>query len=166
MIKTFTIAGRISIPKFLKFLLITFGLVSALHACSPGLTKHGQSLDPEIIKSIRIGKTNRQQVAGMLGIPSAISTFDQETWYYIGSKIKQIAFFKPDTVERKILVIRFGIKGIVKQLERLDSSDGRKIKIVKRKTPTRGKELTVIQQIIGNVGKFGTGKEQAGPAGL
>lgn len=138
----------------------------SLYSCSPTLTKHGQSLDPEVIKSIRIGKTNRQQVAAMLGAPSAISTFDQEAWYYIGSKIEQTAFFKSHTVERKILVIRFGKKGVVTQLERLNSSDGRKIRIVKRKTPTRGKDLTFIEQIIGNVGKFGTNKDQAGPAGL
>ena len=130
---------------------ITIGLLTA---CSPTLNNHGNIPDAEVVKSIRIGQSNRDQIEAMLGTPSAVATFDKEAWYYVGSKTSQIAFWEADLLERKVLVIRFDEKGFVQQVERLDKQDGRDVQIVDRKTPTRGKELTVLEQLLGNIGKF------------
>lgn len=147
--------------------VIATGVTAAiLSACSPNLNTHGNIPDAEIIKSIRIGKSNRDQVSAMLGTPSAVATFNKEAWYYVGSRTSQIAFWEPDLLERKVLVIRFDKKGIVQQVERLDKQDGRDVQIVDRKTPTRGKELTVLEQLLGNVGKFSGPADDDGGVGL
>lgn len=122
--------------------------------CSPTLNNHGNIPDAELIESIRIGNSNREQIIAMLGNPSAIATFDKESWYYVGMRTSQIAFLDPEILERKVLVVRFDKEGIVQQVEQLDQQDGRDVQIVDRKTPTRGKELTVLEQLLGNVGKF------------
>jgi len=140
--------------------------VGFLAACSPTLTNHGNIPDAEIVQSIRIGKSNRDQVQAMLGTPSAVATFDKEAWYYVGARTSRIAFLDPDLLERKVLVIRFDKKGVVQQVERLDKQDGRDVQIVDRKTPTRGKELTVLEQLLGNVGKFSGPEPDDGSAGL
>tara|TARA_R110000868_G_scaffold29889_10_gene111066 strand:- start:5591 stop:6076 length:486 start_codon:yes stop_codon:yes gene_type:complete len=150
----------------LRALLATGITVGFLSACSPTLTNHGNIPDAEIIKSIRIGTSNRDQIQAMLGTPSAVATFDKEAWYYIGSRVSQIAFWEPDLLERQVLVIRFDKQGVVEQLERLDKQDGRDVQIVDRKTPTRGKELTVLEQLLGNVGKFSGPSTDDGSAGL
>jgi outer membrane protein assembly factor BamE (lipoprotein component of BamABCDE complex) len=137
-----------------------------LAACSPTLTNHGNIPDAELIQSIRIGKSNRDQIQAMLGTPSAVATFDKEAWYYVGSRTSRIAFLDPDLLERKVLVIRFDKKGTVQQVERLDKQDGRDVQVVDRKTPTRGKELTVLEQLLGNVGKFSGPEADDGSAGL
>lgn len=142
---------------------ITVGL---LMACSPTLSNHGNTPDAEVVKSIRIGKSNRDQIEAMLGTPSAMATFDKEVWYYVGSQTSQIAFWEADLLERKVLVIRFDKKGIVQQVERLGKQDGRDVQIVDRKTPTRGKELSVLEQLLGNVGKFSGPEADDGSAGL
>ena len=142
---------------------ITGGLLAA---CSPNLSNHGNIPDVEIVKSIRLGKSNRDQVQAMLGTPSAVATFDKEAWYYVGSRTSQIAFWEPDLLERKVLVIRFDKKGVVQQVERIGKQDGRDVQIVDRKTPTRGKELTVLEQLLGNVGKFTGPEADDGSAGL
>lgn len=142
---------------------ITIGLLTA---CSPTLNNHGNIPDAEVVKSIRIGQSNRDQIEAMLGTPSAVATFDKEAWYYVGSKTSQIAFWEADLLERKVLVIRFDEKGFVQQVERLDKQDGRDVQIVDRKTPTRGKELTVLEQLLGNIGKFSGPEADDGGAGL
>ena len=131
----------------------------SLSACSARLESHGNIPNPEIVESIRIGKSNRAQVSEMLGTPSARATFDQESWYYVGTRTKKFAFLKEEVLGRKVLVIRFNKQGIVQQIQRLSKRDGRDIQIVGRKTPTKGKELTILEQLLGNVGRFGAGPE-------
>ncbi len=150
----------------LRALLAAGITVGFLAACSPTLTNHGNIPDAELIKSIRVGKSNRDQIQAMLGTPSAVATFDKEAWYYIGTRVSQIAFWEPDLLERQVLVIRFDEKGVVDQFERLDKQDGRDVQIVDRKTPTRGKELTVLEQLLGNIGKFSGPEADDGRAGL
>lgn len=150
----------------LRSLVSVAAVAGFLAACSPTLTNHGNIPDAEIVQSIRIGKSNRDQIQAMLGTPSAVATFDKEAWYYVGTRTSRIAFLDPDLLERKVLVIRFDKKGIVRQVERLDKQDGREVQIVDRKTPTRGKELTVLEQLLGNVGKFAGPEADDGRAGL
>jgi len=137
-----------------------------LSACSPTMNNHGNIPAQELVDSIRIGINNREQVSSILGTPSTIATFDQEAWYYVGARTSRIAFFEPELLERKILVVRFDKKGVVRQVERLDKNSGRQIQVVDRKTPTRGKELTIFEQLIGNVGRFGGAEEDDVGAGL
>ena len=139
--------------------------VGLLAGCSPTLTNHGNIPEPELLESIRIGGSNREQIVAMLGNPSAVATFDQESWYYVGSRTSQIAFLEPEILERKVVVIRFDKQGIVQQVERLEKQDGRDIQIVDRKTPTRGKELTILEQLIGNIGKFSGSAGEDGAGG-
>ena len=63
-----------------------------------------------------------------------------------------------------MLVIRFNKQGIVQKVEHLDKQDGRELQIVDRKTPTRGKELTILEQLLGNIGRFGGGAADDGTA--
>lgn len=159
-------SSRIRLATPIK-MLIAGGITAALlSACSPNLNSHGNIPDVELVKSIRIGISNRDQVSAMLGTPSAVATFDKEAWYYVGSRTSQIAFWEPDLLERKVLVVRFDKKGVVQQVERLDKQDGRDVQVVDRKTPTRGKELTVLEQLLGNVGKFSGPESDDGGAGL
>ena len=141
-------------------------LTASVLACSPRLDSHGNMPDQDLIDSIRIGKSNRTQISEMLGTPSARATFDQEAWYYIGTNTSKFAFLEKEVLERKVLVIRFDKQGIVRQVERLNKKDGREVQIVDRKTPTRGKELTILEQLLGNVGRFGGAPADDGGVGL
>lgn len=147
-------------------LIAACATATLLAACSPNLNNHGNIPDRELVDSIRIGKNNREQISAMLGTPSARATFDKEAWYYVGSRTSQVAFWEPDLLERQVLVIRFDKEGIVRQVERLDKQDGRDVQVVDRKTPTRGKELTILEQLLGNIGKFAGPETDDGSAGL
>ncbi|MBR45007.1 MAG: cell envelope protein SmpA, partial [Rhodospirillaceae bacterium] len=48
--------------------------------------------------------------------------------------------------------LEFDTAGFVKQVVHLPSEDIREIDLVERETPTKGRELGFLQQILGNVG--------------
>ncbi len=134
------------------FLVAAFGALLA--ACSGSIRVHGNMPEPEAIAEIRTGVYGRQDVAQLLGSPSAVSTFEDARWYYIGQKISQLAFLKPDILERRVLVVSFDGNGRVDSTRTYTLEDGRVIDPVSRATPTEGRELTLLQQLFGNIGRF------------
>ena len=122
--------------------------------CAARLDTHGFMPNPERIEQVEVGKIDKLGVADVLGSPSTISTFDSQTWYYIHQKTKNFAFFRPEIVEQSVLVVAFDDQDLVSDLRRYTLEDGLIVDPVSRKTPTAGKELTFIQQLFGNVGRF------------
>ena len=92
--------------------------------------------------------------ADILGTPTSVGTFDQNVWYYIGQKTEKVAFFQPSVMERRVVVVHFDDSGVVKEMKQLDASDGQEVEIVDRSTPTAGRELSFLEQMLGNVGRF------------
>ena len=117
---------------------------------------HGNFIDPEVAAEIKPGAQRRQDVVSLLGSPSALSTFEDGTWFYIGQRTNQYAFFNPTVLERRILVISFDENGVVQQTKNLSLADANEISPSGRITPTEGRELTFLQQLFGNLGRFPT----------
>jgi outer membrane protein assembly factor BamE (lipoprotein component of BamABCDE complex) len=142
--------------------LIALSLLAA--ACAPTYATRGNIADADRIAAIKVGTSTRDDVADMLGTPTAQGTFDANVWYYIGQKTEKIAFLKPDIVERKVVVVQFDDGGVVRDVRQLDRSAGQDVGMVERSTPTAGRELNFIEQMLGNVGRFsGTKKNTGGP---
>jgi outer membrane protein assembly factor BamE (lipoprotein component of BamABCDE complex) len=129
-------------------------LVLGLGACSDDVIVRGNMPDPEVAATIQPGQSTREEVASLLGSPSTVSNFEDRTWYYIGQKQTQTAFFEPEILERSILVVNFDDAGMVQETKTYTLEDGRIIDPVSRETPTEGRELTVLQQLFGNLGRF------------
>jgi outer membrane protein assembly factor BamE (lipoprotein component of BamABCDE complex) len=127
-----------------------------LAGCEEQVDLRGNMPDPKQLSEIKPGRTTRAQVSDMLGAPSTTATFEKEIWYYIGGKVKTVSFFEPVLLDRKVVTILFDKKGVVEKVEKMDSTEVKPIALVERETPTRGKDLTVIQQLIGNLGRFGS----------
>ncbi len=136
-------------------------LAGAVIGCAGVTDTRGNLPLQEVVDEIKPGRHSQREIISMLGSPSTRATFEnQEYWYYIGEKTETLAFFKPKILERKILVIQFDKMGVVKNVQNMDASNAKDISLVDRVTPTKGKELSVMQQILGNVGRFGKPKSQ------
>ena len=129
-------------------------LMLSLPACESNVQVHGNLPDPELIEEIQPGVYGRQDIAGLLGSPSAVSTFQDSKWYYIGERTTKFAFFKPKVLERNVLVIAFDGNGLVSETRTYGLADAQDIDPVGRVTPTEGRELTLLQQLLGNIGRF------------
>lgn len=129
---------------------------AALVACSPRIDTRGNLPDPETVLEVQPGVHDRNQVVNILGTPSTVATFEDDTWYYVSRRTEQIAFFKPEVVDQQVLVVKFDGNGLVSDMKVYGLEDGRVIEPVGRTTPTSGRELTVLQQLFGNIGRFNT----------
>ncbi len=123
-------------------------------ACAQSVQVRGNIPDVDMVSKINPGIHTRVDIASLLGSPSTVSTFQDSKWYYIGQKTTQFAFFEPDVLERKVLVISFDDAGYVANTKTYGLEDGKIIDPVERITPTEGSELSVIQQLFGNLGRF------------
>jgi outer membrane protein assembly factor BamE (lipoprotein component of BamABCDE complex) len=131
---------------------ISFSL--SLSSCVAQVATHGNPLEPEQVGQIVPGISSQQDVEMLLGSPSSVSVLDGQQWYYIGKRSRSIAFLEPDVLERQVLSVRFNPDGIVQSVDALDADSGREVHLVKRETRTRGNDLTIVQQFLGNVGRF------------
>tara|TARA_A100001037_G_scaffold281990_1_gene286186 strand:+ start:1226 stop:1681 length:456 start_codon:yes stop_codon:yes gene_type:complete len=135
--------------------LFSLGLTFlVLVGCQKQINKHGNSPNPKLVAAIKPGIHKHFHVERLLGSPSTTATFDREHWYYIESNVQTFSFLKPQLLKRSVLIIEFDNNGVVANVRKINTTNQEKIDFVKRKTPTKGKELTFIQQALGNLGKF------------
>ena len=118
----------------------------------------GYVVDEETLALAPVG-SSREQVLLSLGTPSTTATFDNEVFYYISQKrTRAVAFMKPKLVEQSVLAVYFDKDGVVSQLAHYTLKDGKVFDMISRTTPTGGKEMTFLGQLLsGN----GIGKSMA-----
>lgn len=144
----------------LKFRYVLPLACLALTACQPVVRTHGSMFDEDTLKQITPGVSRDADVQALLGTPSAQSTFDpKHEWYYIGERTEQDAFFAPEVTARDIIRVRFDDSGTVTAVDKLDKSAGLEVEPNSRTTPTAGHSLTMVEQILGNVGRFSPKKK-------
>ena len=137
-------------------LLFTIALTIGLGGCAQDVLVRGNLPDADTLSKIDPGVHSRRDIAKLLGSPSTISTFEDSRWYYIGQKTTQFAFFKPEVLERKVIVVSFTDDGVVADTTIYTLEDGQEIDPVGRVTPTEGRDFTFLQQLFGNLGRFST----------
>jgi outer membrane protein assembly factor BamE (lipoprotein component of BamABCDE complex) len=133
--------------------------------CTPVISQRGYLPDPVAEASVTIGKDTETTIQKKLGDPSTRATFGGDAWYYISSVHKQMAFFAPQVEKRSILAIYFNKEGQVKNLRHYGLKDGHVVAFETRETPTRGRELTFLQQLLSSTPgvPLGGGASQSAP---
>lgn len=151
-----------------KAALLGAGLL-LLAACSQDVTRQGYVPDNQTVSDVEVGTDNEASVQSMLGSPShkaAFSLDDTAAWYYISTTLRKRAFLDPVPEERTILAVYFDDTNTVSDIRRYGLEDGQIIDFEGRSTPTKGKELGILDQLFGNIGRFsGGGNEQGGLPG-
>jgi outer membrane protein assembly factor BamE (lipoprotein component of BamABCDE complex) len=146
--------------------LLVTALAAGLSACAGRVDTRGNLADPEVVSQITPGESTRGTVEDLLGSPTTVATFNDQTWYYIGRKTEKIAFFKPEVLEQQIVAVHFDPAGVVDGVKLYGPDDAREVELVDRTTPTAGRELSVLQQLFSNLGRFNTDEGPAAPGRL
>ncbi|MFZ5609753.1 MAG: outer membrane protein assembly factor BamE [Pseudomonadota bacterium] len=126
-----------------------------LSACTTIKDQNGYLADKQMIGNVSPGVDNRDSVLAMLGRPSITGTFDDRTWYYVSQMTRQIAFMTPKPIQHEVVAIRFDEKGNVVAVDKFDRHDIVSVDPVGDKTPTRAREMGFLEQLFGNIGRFG-----------
>lgn len=128
-------------------------LATAVTACAPVQSYNGFRPDRnnEEIPDPQVGVDTRDTVMQRFGSPSTTAIFDQTSWYYVSSVQERVAFYAPRTTDRHVMVVRFD-GDTVAGVEKYGLERGRIVAYNDEVTPTRGRELGVLEQLLGNVG--------------
>ena len=148
--------------------LATLSVAVALAGCAATVDQRGNLPPPDELAQIHPGKTTKEQVAKILGTPSSVGVFNDKDWYYISRRTKQVAFFDPKVMDQEVYIVDFNADGVVQAVDHKTLRNGRDIEPVARTTPAPGRELSFLEQLIGNLGKFngsGGGASSSGGGG-
>ena len=144
-------------------LVLVGALMPMLAACETIVDQRGFAATPGSVEKLEVGSQSREDVIRLIGSPSSVATFNPNTWYYISQKQETYAFFKPSMIEQNVLQLTFNESGRLQAMKKYDLADGKDITMVSRITPTAGKELTILEQIMGNVGRFSGPRQETNP---
>ncbi|WP_415811184.1 outer membrane protein assembly factor BamE [Litorimonas haliclonae] len=135
-------------------------LMLSLTACNPILRTHGYVATEAKPQAVNPETDTKASVLARLGNPSIKSTFDEDLdediWFYMNSVRQRYAYLRPKIEDRSITAITFDLDGQVTQVAEYGIEDGQYVDYVSRKTPTRGRELSVLEQIFGTIGRIPT----------
>jgi len=136
----------------MKYILLIISAILAV-ACTPIQANRGNMVEEFRLAELTPGVSNRTNVLRSLGSPTTTAPFNDQIWYYMGQKIETKGIFSPDVVEEKIIVVSFDEQGIIDKIQQLDNNR-QDIETVERKTKTGGNDVTVAEQLLGNIGRF------------
>lgn len=130
-------------------------LAAALMAgCAATRDFHGYVPDQALATDVQPAVDTRSTVLARLGTPSTTSIFNDNLWVYMSATRELLTFYYPKVVAREIVAIQFDEDDVVSDVLVYDVNDGRTLAYNSRVTPTRGRELGIIEQLFGTIGSL------------
>jgi outer membrane protein assembly factor BamE (lipoprotein component of BamABCDE complex) len=143
---------------------IVLGASVLVGGCASIRNHRGYIVDKALIDAVQPGIDNRQSVERTLGRPSFISQFGNKDWYYISQDTKTRPFQRPKTNDQTVLRVAFDGTGNVAAVDRMGMEKVARIDPENDKTPTLGRERSLLEDLLGNVGSVGQGGMGGGAA--
>jgi outer membrane protein assembly factor BamE (lipoprotein component of BamABCDE complex) len=134
-------------------MLLIAGLL-VIASCSPIVNNRGHNPEHAEFDKIEVGETDSTQVQELLGSPTTTSNYGDKVWYYISSRKETKGFLAPKIADQNVVAITFDEDDKVKEIDKYDEKDTKKVEIVEKTTPAEGRKLGIVEQLIGNFGKF------------
>lgn len=139
-----------------RFTLAALAIAAPLAACTPTTSTHGFQVVEAKPEDVKVGEDTKSTVLERLGSPSAVSTFEPNIWFYVTQATERKAYFKPKTTARDVVAVSFDkTTEKVVSVNKHGMEDGKVLAFNDRETPTRGRELSILEQLLGNVGRVG-----------
>ena len=126
----------------------------ATSACTTIVRNHGYAPSDEELAEIELGTDTRDSVTRLIGAPSAAGLVDDAGFYYVRSRWETRVWRAPEEVDRQVVAISFDEAGRVSNVERFTLEDGRVIALSQRVTETNIREVSLLRQLLSNLGQF------------
>jgi outer membrane protein assembly factor BamE (lipoprotein component of BamABCDE complex) len=134
----------------MKSAMVTIAAAILLSGCAATRDHRGAVLDDELTAAVQAGVDNKESVERTLGRPTFTGTFDENDWYYVARETRTFAFRNPRVQDQTILHIRFDQAGNVVSVAQTGPELIANVSPVKDKTPTLGRQRTLLEDIFGN----------------
>ena len=144
--------GRASL---LRSAVLGLTLLVGSAACAPVIDNRGYIFDDRLLQTLDKGSSSMDSVRDSFGSPTTATALNGNTFYYIYSRFVTESYRAPEEVDRKVLAIHFDKENKLRDYALYGLEDGIIVPIVTRTTDTQGKELTILEQLFGNLGRLG-----------
>ena len=111
------------------------------------------------LESIKIGDS-KEKVLYTLGTPNYTSSRIEgtdELMIYAQTNKSSRLFFNPKVTNQDVYLFVFNGKGVVREVKHLTLEDAKKVAYESKTTPVEGKNLSVLEQLAENFGKYNAG---------
>jgi outer membrane protein assembly factor BamE (lipoprotein component of BamABCDE complex) len=129
--------------------------------CAKIRDHQGYLADEALLSSIQPGVDNRESVMTTLGRPTFVGQFDPNDWYYVSRTTRNLAFRLPKPKEQSVLRVHFDRDGNVAAVDRKGLEQVASIDPSDDKTPTLGRDKSLIEELFGNIGAVGSSGQSA-----
>jgi outer membrane protein assembly factor BamE (lipoprotein component of BamABCDE complex) len=135
---------------FLKKLLLIIFATSTIVNSYATVECKGQFIDYDTIKKIHINKLKQNDLINLIGIPTYIPDYTQNTWYYIHRVIASGIYCQSRIIDQQIIQIVFDRTHTATTINVKQNlnTDYKTIMLIKRKKPS------YLQKWIKNLGRF------------
>ncbi len=150
----YTSFSRFSISSILLLLAICF----FCSGCSNKTPTHGYNYNynkggkkPKFILNV----TKKSEVIEALGSPTIASeSISPKTFVYIQQKLKHNIASWPETVDQRVVEIRFNNSDIVTSVREYRMNSYNKVPYLDQKINVEGNKMSIIEQFAKNIGRF------------
>ena len=131
------------------------GLVAlALAGCAERVRTHGYAPDEAALAELVPGTDTRASVAAKVGRPSTAGLMQGGDWFYVQSRWRDFGARAPVAISREVVVVSFDGQNVLRETARYGLEDGRVVAISRRTTETTIRNVSLIQQLLRNVGNI------------
>lgn len=117
----------------------------------------GNKVEDDDLAQLVPGTSTRQDVQALLGSPTAKAAFDDNTWIYISEITRPVIGGHQGIEDQRVVEATFNDKGVLTGLQKRSQADALPVDVVSAKTPSPGTEASLLQQLLGNIGRFNAG---------
>ena len=80
---------------------------------------------------------------------------ERESWIYISEEVENFLFFKPKTISRNVVVLRFNAKNFLSKIEKFDhENELENLKFVESYTVVKSQKVGFFKSLFSNVGQI------------
>lgn len=137
--------------------LVMAGCILLLAGCAAIYRNHGYVPSDVDLETIQVGVSTQDDVATLIGRPSAAALLNDKGWYYVQSRFKQVGPKKPEEIDRQVVAITFAENGVVENVERFGLADGRVVPLSRRVTDSNIQGVSFLRQLFSSFGQFRAG---------
>lgn len=138
-------------PFTVKQALLATAIV-VLASCSAQFRNHGYLPDEMTLGEIVVGVDTREVVDQVIGVPTMSGLRSLGGYYYIRSRVRQMAYKAPVVVERNVVAISFDENNLVKNIARYSLQDGKFVTLNERVTDSSDITRGIVSRLFSNIG--------------
>jgi outer membrane protein assembly factor BamE (lipoprotein component of BamABCDE complex) len=138
-----------------KYLYIFIVILTFTGCALKSVVKHhGVHFLEKKQEKLILNKSNKNDIRSLLGVPSTISTFDNDLWIYIERKTNHTTlrkFGREEIIANNVLLLEINNVGLLKKKEFINLEKMNKVKFSKNNTTSDYKKNTFIYNFLSSM---------------